>query len=270
MGFRWSPVRIRASRPYLPDPPPDGPGELSDAPPAPDGSTPSVFWVLLTPVLPWLTALPGGAWALPLLAPLTVYPAFAQRVRAGRFGAAWGLAMLWAALLSLGVVVLVATRPALAAQGILHGPAYRGEMFAWISTGEGREVMPAQFVPEHLLHLGAFLLLTLVSAGYLGLVLGAFLMGYMSYFVGSYAMASGRPLLGALAAWVPWSVIRVMAFVLLGALLARPLLVRQRWPFTRREGWLFVLAFAGIAADLTMKTLLAPAWGLLLRQLASR
>jgi hypothetical protein len=59
-----------------------------------------------------------------------------------------------------------------------------------------------------------------------------------------------------------------MAFVLLGALLARPLLVRQRWPFGRRVGWLFALALAGIAADLVLKTLLAPAWGRLLLDLA--
>ena len=226
----------------------------------------------LTPVLPWLVVLPGGAWALPLLAPLTVYPAFAQRVKERRYAAAWGLAMLWAALLSLGIVVLVVVRPRLAAEGILHGVAYRDDMFNWIGSGVGKETMPSRFIPEHLLHLGAFLVLTVLSGGYLGLVLGAFLMGYMSYFVGSFAMASGRPLLGTLAAWVPWSVLRVMAFVLLGALLARPLLVRgadgSPRAFGRREAWLFALAAAGIVADLALKTLLAPAWGRLLLDLA--
>ena len=208
--------------------------------------------MLLTPLLPWLVALPGGAWALPLLAPLPLYPAFARRVRERRYGAAWLLAMAWAALLSAGVIILLLVRPALAMQGILNGPAYRTEMAGWILTGEGKEVSPALFVPEHLLHLGAFLL------------------AYMSFFVGSVAAASAQPLLGGLAAWVPWSVIRVMAFVLLGTLLARPLLVRQRWPFERREGLLFALAFAGIAADLTMKTLLAPYWGQLLRGMLQR
>ena len=38
--------------------------------------------------------------------------------------------------------------------------------------------------------LSLFALLTYLSAGYLGLVLGAALTGYMSYFVGSYAAAS--------------------------------------------------------------------------------
>src|SRR5262245_65307536 len=111
-------------------------------------------------------------------------------------------------------------------------------MFTWIASGTGKEVTPSRFVPEHLLHLGGFLVLTVVSGGYLGLVLGAFLTGYMSYFVGSFALTSGRPFVGALVAWVPWSVIRVMAFVLLGALLARPLLVLQRWPFGGRDALL--------------------------------
>ena len=227
----------------------------------------SAAWVLLTPLLPWLIALPGGPWLLPLVAPLTVYPAFAARVKARRYGRAWLLAMAWAALLSVGIITMVAVRPLLAAKGILHGQTYKSEMVQWVVTGEGKENTPAQFVPEHLLHLGAFLILTTVSAGYLGLALGAFLMAYMSYFVGALALATSRPVVAGFAAWVPWSVIRVMAFVLLGVLLARPLLVRQRWPFGRREAWLFALAFAGIAADLALKTLLAPRWGLLLRGL---
>jgi hypothetical protein len=234
-----------------------------------EAPAPSSLWVLFTVLLPWLVALPGGGWLLPLAAPLTVYPAFARRVRERRYGAAWGLAMSWAVLLSAGVIALVLLRPALAARGILHGPVYRDEMFHWIFTGVGKETTPARFVPEHLLHLAAFLVLTLVSAGYLGLVLGAFLTAYMSYFVGSFAAAASNPLVGSLAAWVPWSVIRVMAFVLLGALVARPMLVHQRWPFRRREGWLFAIAAAGVVADLVLKTLLAPWWGHLLRSLVA-
>ncbi|HXT49832.1 MAG TPA: hypothetical protein VN811_02250 [Thermoanaerobaculia bacterium] len=243
---------------------PGGPGDVDSRPET------SAAWVLLTPLLPWLVALPGGPWLLPLAAPLTVYPAFAARVKARRYGRAWLLAMAWAALLSVGVITLVAVRPLLAANGIVHGQAYKAEMVQWVATGTGKETTPAQFVPEHLLHLGAFLVLTTVSAGYLGLALGAFLMAYMSYFVGSLALASSRPVVAGLAAWVPWSVIRVMAFVLLGVLLARPLLMRQRWPFGRREAWLFALAFAGIAADIALKTVLAPRWGLLLRDLLIR
>jgi hypothetical protein len=141
------------------------------------------------------------------------------------------------------------------------------EMFGWIETGIGKENDPAQFVPQHLLHLSAFALLSWISAGYLGLVLGAGLVAYMSYFVGSFALASGHPVLGAIVAWVPWSVVRVLAFVVLGSVLARPLLCRRLGGLDRRDFAWIGAALAGIVIDLAMKTLLAPSYGLFLRRL---
>ena len=226
--------------------------------------------LLLTPLLPLLVAIPGGGWALPLLAPLTLYPAFVERVRRRDYFGAWQLGLGWAALLSLGVILLVILLPEAARDGILHGEAYRLEMFRWVATGEAPENHWQAFLPQHLLHLGVFLLLAAASAGYLGLVLGAILVAYMSYFVGSFAVASGHPLLGSLAAWVPWSVLRVMAFVLLGAVFSRPLLVRRAWPFDRLEYRLMAIAASGILADLLIKALFAPPYGLFLRQLAQQ
>jgi len=224
--------------------------------------------LLATPLLVLLAYLPGGTWLLPILAPLTLYPTFQARVKAKDVRGAWLAGMSWALLLSLGVILLTQLAPETAARGILNGEPYRKEMFGWIMTGVAPENSPRQFLPIHLLHLSLFALLTYVSAGYLGLVLGAALTGYMSYFVGAYAAASHHPLLGSLVAWVPWSVIRVAAFVLLGALLARPLLVRRLWPFERKEARLFAFVAAGIAADLLLKTLAAPAYGRALRSLA--
>jgi hypothetical protein len=217
--------------------------------------------------VPCLGALPGGRWWLPVVAPLTMYAAFARRVREARYLEAWGLAVVWAALYSAGVIALTQLAPDVAARAILHGEPYRQEMFGWITTGSGPEVRPAEFVPQHLLHATAFALLSWASGGFLGLVLGAGLLGYMSYFVGSFAAAAGLPWLGSLAAWVPWSVLRVLAFVLAGTLLARPLLVRARWPFDRAELRLLGLALAGIVGDLILKLLLAPAYGHFLRSL---
>jgi hypothetical protein len=227
------------------------------------------LWLALTPLLPLVGAIPAaGRWALPLWAPLTVYFGFAARVRRGDYEAAWQLAMAWAALLSLGVVAQVELWPQAAAAGILHGEPYRQEMFGWIATGVAPENDWRQFLPTQLEHLGLFLVLTWASAGYLGLALGAGLVGYMSYFVGCFAVASGHPVLGAAAAWVPWSVLRVFAFVLLGAVFSRPLLVRRPWPFTRREYRLMALAAAGLAADVAVKAALAPTYGLWLRRMA--
>lgn len=224
--------------------------------------------LLLTPFLPLLTLVPGGKWAFPLAAPLTLWFAFRERVREGDDYRAWTLGIVWAFLLSVGVIVLVLWLPDAARAGILHGETYRQEMFGWIATGVGKESDPATFIPQHLLHLAIFLVLTWVSGGYLGLALGAALVAYMSYFVGSYAAASGHPFLGSVAAWVPWSVLRVCAFVLLGTLFSRPLLVRRLWPFGRREYRLMALALSGIVADVVIKTLCAPSYGLFLRQMA--
>jgi hypothetical protein len=227
-----------------------------------------VSWLLpLTLLLPLLTAVPGGSWALPLVAPLTLWPAFRERVRAQDYLGAWTLGMAWALLLSAGVILLVLWWPEAARAGILHGEAYRQEMFGWVRTGVAPENSPRLFIPQHLLHLGVFLLLTWASGGYLGLVLGAFLVAYMSYFVGSYAAASGHPFLGAILAWVPWSVVRVCSFVLLGALFSRPLLARRLWPFERWEVRLMALAFAGLLVDILVKAFFAPSYGLFLRQL---
>jgi hypothetical protein len=238
--------------------------------------------VWATPLVAALALLPGGRFLLPLLAPLTVYPAFARRVGGGTAGGtaggdyfgAWRLGLLWAALLSAAVIALAALAPGAAAGGVLHGEPYRREMFGWIATGQAPENDWRQFLPQHALHLGLFLLLTWASGGYLGLVLGAALVGYMSWFVGSYARVvteSAGPLAGALAAlaaWVPWSVLRVLAFVLLGSLFARPLLVRRPWPFGSEEHRLMLLAVSGLAADILIKTFLAPGYGRFLRQMA--
>jgi hypothetical protein len=229
-----------------------------------------VSWLLpLTIFLPLLAAMPGGRWVLPLVAPLTLWPAFRERVRCRDYLSAWALGMAWAALLSAGVILLVRWWPEAARAGILHGEDYRREMFGWVATGAAPENDPRAFIPQHLLHLTLFLLLTWVSGGYLGLVLGALLVAYMSDFVGSYAVASGHPLAAALLAWVPWSVVRVCAFVLLGALFSRPLPARSVWPFERWEARLILLALAGIVIDLLVKSLFAPSYGLFLRQLAA-
>ena len=226
------------------------------------------LWILLTPFVPLLAALPGGQWLLPLLAPLTLYPAFVERVRERDYFKAWQLGIAWAALLSAGVIALTFWMPEAARAGILNGEPYRQEMFTWINTGVGRENDWRAFLPTHVLHFAIFLVLAWVSGGYLGLVLGAVLMGYMSYFVGSYAAASGHPFLGSIAAWVPWSVLRVLAFVLFGTLFARPLLVRRIWPFEREEGKLMALAASGLLADVLIKAFFARGYGVFLRQMA--
>lgn len=224
-----------------------------------------LVWIGLTPLLPLIGLVPGGRFLLPLVAPALLWPAFSGAVRAGQLRRAFGAAMLWTVLLSASIIAFTQLAPAAAGRAILHGEPYRTEMFAWIETGQGKENRPAEFLPEHALHLGGFALLTVLSGGYLGLALGAGLLGYMSYFVGSFAASASAPLSGALVAWVPWSVVRVLAFVALGCALARPMLTRRWSPPDRHERRWIAVALAGIVIDLVLKSTLAPTYCRFLR-----
>lgn len=228
---------------------------------------PGARWLALTPLAPLVALLPGGPWLGPLLAPLPLWPSFAAAVRAGERRRAFGCGLVWALLLTISTVALTQLAPQAMGRGIWNAEPYRIDMFGWIEQGVGKENEPARFAPEHLLHLTGFALLSVASGGYLGLVLGAALLAYMNYFVGAFALSAEAPLLGAFAAWVPWAVLRVVAFVALGSILARPLLVGWRGAFGAEErrwiGW----ALVGIAGDLVLKTVLAPAYGIWLRGL---
>ena len=227
---------------------------------------PALLPAVLAPLAAALGLASGRATLLPVLATAAVYPTFARLILRGRPGAAAVAAVLWAASLAASIAVITACDPGRTAGAVLNGPAYRDEMFAFIGSGHGRESEPARFVPQHLLHLAAFAVLTAASGGLLGLLLGAGLVGYMSFYVGALA-AGPEPGLAALCGWPPWAVLRVVAFILLGTVLARPLLARlaRRPPAPLRVRLWLAGAFGLLLLDVALKALLAQRWAALLR-----
>jgi hypothetical protein len=228
-------------------------------------------WLL--PLLPPLLApiavllgLRGGRFVLPVLTTMAVYPCFARLVVDARRTAAVAAALLWAASLSGTLIALTAHDPAGVGAVVLNGPAYRDELFAFIATGAGRESEPARFLPQHAAHLGLFVAATLATGGLLGLATGAVLIGYMSYYVG--ALVHGpAPALALLYGWSPWAVTRVVAYILLGVVLSRPVLALATGRRIPADGVLS-MTFAAVVLlllDVTLKTLLAPHWPALLR-----
>jgi len=239
---------------------------------------------LLVPPAVLLARVTGSSIVLPALATAVVYPTLASQVMRGRRLAAAAAALLWAASLSASVIACTVRDPRGMESVVLHGAGYRDEMFDFIRTGSGTESDPARFVPQHLLHLVVFCLLSVASGGLLGIGLGAVLVGYMSFYVGCLAGAGGSPATALILGWPPWAILRVVAFVILGIALSEPVLdaLRRRLrgraePSSGASGaWLFATAVrpwrswylaAGIllGADATMKYLLAPTWAGLLR-----
>lgn len=218
---------------------------------------------LVSYVLGWAVGVPV---LVPILNALASYPFMVSALRRGEPRLAVGRMLLWALTMGVAATSLSYARPAAAGQLFLRAEAYRTEMFNWVLTGRGAESTPSQFIPQHLGHALLFSALTLVSGGALGMPMGAVLMNYMGHYVGTLAETSAHPVRTALLAWHPWAVIRVISFVVIGVVLSAPLLARVAkfrigWVASRR---LLAWAGAGLALDIVLKALLAPAWQRLL------
>jgi hypothetical protein len=211
----------------------------------------------------WAVGLPA---LMPVLNTLASFPFMVAALRQGRLRVAVARMLVWALAMGACATLIAYARPWAAGQLFVRGDAYRTEMFTWVMTGRGAESTPAVFVPQQAGHAALFSALALATGGAAAMPMGAVLMNYMGTYVGSLAAASPRPVVAALAGWHPWAVIRVASFVVLGVILSMPLLSRvfRFRPMWQEAAPLARWALAGLAADVVLKTLLAPSWQRLL------
>jgi len=225
-------------------------------------TAPAVFLALAAAGSAVLGLRAGFPWLLPLLNAAPAYTVMIRAVGRGRRAAAVGLMLWWAACLGASTTILCAADPwGTASVAIVHGEAYLQEMRPWLRTGEGCESDPSCFVPQHLLHATLFTALALLTAGSAAILMGAILMNYMAYYVGSLASGAVSPVLTALLGWPPWSLVRIVSFIILGTVLAEPLLHRltARPAPPGRSVWILAAA-GGLVLDVVLKFLLAPRW----------
>lgn len=209
----------------------------------------------------------GSAWLLPVLNAAPAHAVMSWCLLRGARRKAVGLMLWWALWMGAVATFLIAADPwGNASQVVIHGADYAREMRSWVTTGIGCESSPACFVPQHLFHAGVFSALALATAGVAALTMGSILMNYMAFYVASISAASPQPFLTAILGWHPWSLVRIASFVVLGVLLAEPLLGRlaKRTPPPGRLAWILG-AIGGLGADIVIKALLAPTWSGILR-----
>lgn len=206
---------------------------------------------------------------LPLLNVLLAYPVLFTLLAENQRRKAILTMLFWASCMGMVMVFAALRYPAPAAASIYNGTSYVQEMFHWIQTGEGAEGDPLKFVPIHLLHIIVFCVLSAISASFLSLVMGAMLMNYMAFYVASLIQASHHSMLAILMAWHPWSIIRIISFVILGVILGEPLICKvtgRDYEYVGVRPFLWA-AIGGLILDVLMKAVLAPWWGLALRKL---
>jgi hypothetical protein len=171
--------------------------------------------------------------------------------------------LFWSFFMSVSMITLVNLAPEAARAAVLRGAEYKQEMFDWIRTGHGRESDPSRFIPQHLLHYGAFVAGSLLSGGALGLLMGSVLLNYMNFYVGSLVYQQVPAVTVLLYGWPVWSILRVAGFIVTAVGLSDIFFAKV----LRREGWesspavrCLAVGLALVVADAVLKAILAPAW----------
>jgi hypothetical protein len=222
-----------------------------------------VVATVLSYAISWASFVPS---LVPLLNTAASFPFMILALKRGRVRLAIARMLVWALTMGVCATLLSYTRPQETGELFVRASAYRMEMFTWVITGKGAESTPSQFIPRQAADALIFSALALATGGAAAMPMGAALMNDMGHYVGTLAAHSARPALTMILAWHPWSVIRVVSFVVLGTILSMPVLSRVvRFRIDWRAARPFLIwACAGLVADIVLKALLAPAWQRLL------
>jgi hypothetical protein len=219
------------------------------------------------------TALPvflQQRFCLPVLNGLVIFPLFAWALRAGRPRRALGLGLFWALCQSLAIVaasLLMADRAGTAILGALE---FRTQWLAWIASGSPVTSTPALSLPGQVRELAVFAAGSLLTGGLGGLILLAMALNAFNFTVASLLQQALRPVLLLLAAWPIWSVVRLIGYLTVGAVLAEPVAVLDLrpqwwaawWPRRRR---LLATGLGLIVLGIVLQIVLSPLWPSLLR-----
>lgn len=202
---------------------------------------------------------------LPLLPVLAVYPAYLWLVKEKRLLEAAALVLEWALVLTLAVVGATLQYGDRLAPLIIHGEAYRQEMFKWVATGIGPEGNPSLFLVPKVKELIIFSAAAAATLGFAALLMGAILLDYMNFYVGSLILAAkpgAAPLVAALA-WPIYAILRVPGYVFLATALTRIVYValkERRLAVEEETRRLLLYAAVLIALDFVLKATVANAF----------
>lgn len=232
--------------------------------PSSGGILPVAVYLLITTVLAALIGfLIPFRYLMPVLLTVPAYVLMIYLLRKGERKKAVAYMLLWALILGIVMTAACYLLPEKSENLIIRGSSYRDEMFSWVKTGIGKEGTPSQFIPEHLLHLGLFIVLSLITVSGASMLFGTILMNYMAFYVAQLMLHTNHKVLMFAVGWHFWSLFRIAGFVILGVVLAEPLLHRickYKWRLGDIRNYLIVAAIL-IVLDISCKAVFAPGIG---------
>ncbi|HEY7161764.1 MAG TPA: hypothetical protein VH815_10920 [Acidobacteriota bacterium] len=142
---------------------------------------------------------------------------------------------------------------------IFRSETYTDSMFRWIETGILPEGNSIQIIRTHIVQTLIFGALAFISGNLVSLIFGCMLLNYMNFYVSQLATRA-KSWKALIFGWNPWSIIRVIAFLWLGAILGIPLIsyfLKLNVEF--QLIWL-TPGIIGIVVDLILKLTISDKW----------
>jgi hypothetical protein len=179
-------------------------------------------------------------------------------------GAAWAAAAvgLWALGTTLTSVYVFLGHPKEADAVVIRAASYRASMIAWLRTGVVPETHAAATLGRHTREAIWYTAAAMATANLASIAMGAVLLNYMNAYVATLLRARRRTGRVLLLAWNVWSLVRVAAYVMIGASASAPLLRFAGWRVNGPA--VTVLAVgggAGLLLDAVLKLGLSQRWG---------
>jgi hypothetical protein len=184
-------------------------------------------------------------------------------------GAGWAAFSVgaWALGTTVTSVYVFFGHPAEADERVFRAAAYRASMLRWLESGEGPDAHPRATLLRHAREAIWYTAAAMATANLASIAMGAFLLNHMNAYVATLLRAGKRTGRVLFLAWNVWSVVRVAAYVMIGAAASAPLLRLVGWRVdasaVRR---LAIAGAAGLALDVVLKLTLQKACGRALRR----
>ncbi|MCI0614687.1 hypothetical protein L0244_16990 [bacterium] len=210
-----------------------------------------VLIIALTPVLFGLAVILRNRILFVMLCTIPGYVGYLLGLRNSVLSAFTAL-LIWALLQSALVIFSSVRSTTKMAKLIFRSETYTENMFRWIETGILPEGNSIQVIRTHIQQTLMYCVLAFVTGNFVSLIFGCMLLNYMNFYVSQLA-ARSKSWKAFVFGWNPWSILRVLAFLWLGAVLGLPLISYiQKMNVEFQLMWL-VPGIIGVIVDLILK-----------------